>query len=158
MAAANTNEQSTLSSYQSNRVTSLHLDWNVDFSLKQLKGRVRYDLVGVKTASEVILDTNHLVILGASVAGAPAEFTLAAAIEPFGRALTIRLPAALHEGETTSVEVEYHTTEGSLACQWLTPEQTAGQCGARMPIGAETKMHFSGFALSLRFRLVSKDT
>ena len=70
MAAANTREQSSLSSYESSRATHVHVDWTVDFGARQLRGRVATRVVGVKEATQVVLDTNHLVILGASVNGA----------------------------------------------------------------------------------------
>lgn len=47
--------------------------------------------------------------------------------EKFGSALTIKLEQALKEGEQAKIVIDYATTEGCTACQWLDPSQTVGK-------------------------------
>lgn len=70
-AAKNTVEQSSLSNYAVARVTSLHIDWTaVDFAASALRGTVTYKALAVKNATELVLDTNHLVVKGCKFDGA----------------------------------------------------------------------------------------
>jgi aminopeptidase N len=127
----NTREQSSLANYQQVRTNSLHIEWLVNFDTRKLEGTVTFQAqIKVEGARELVLDTNHLDVSAVSVNGETAAFTLAPAVEPFGRALHVPLAddgAAPAVGTVFAVAVTYSTTEESAALQWLTPAQTAGK-------------------------------
>ena len=63
-------EQSTQSNYFDVRVVHLEIALAVDFEAQRLSGQVTYSAeVRKEGATELVLDTNHLVIHGASIDG-----------------------------------------------------------------------------------------
>ncbi|HEY0143471.1 MAG TPA: M1 family metallopeptidase [Thermoanaerobaculia bacterium] len=106
-------------------VDHLALDLNVDFAQKQLAGtatlRLKRNDSGAKT---VILDTRDLTIKRVTLqpGGAEAKYSLRPAQGTFGSALEI-----LINPDTTGVAVEYASSPGAGALQWLEPAMTAGK-------------------------------
>ena len=104
------------------RVTNVSLDLTPDFSSKRITGIAKLTVQKAANADSVILDIRDIDIrrvsdskgdsLGYSI-GAPKEF--------LGSPLAVALPAT---GDT--VVIEYQTTPGAAAVQWLNAEQTAG--------------------------------
>lgn len=107
------------------RVTHLALDLTVDFEAKTLSGRASLGLDAADGARELVLDTRGLEIAAVTLGdGSAAAFTLGDGIagqEFLGRPLTIPITP-----ETEVVHVDYATTPGAAALQWLDPAQTAG--------------------------------
>jgi aminopeptidase N len=106
------------------RVEHIALDLTVDFAKKQLAGTATLRLRRETAAKTLVLDTNGLEIRGVNVhpPGAPVEFKLGAPHPIFGSSLEIPLRA-----NTTSVSIEYVTSPGAKALQWLEPAMTAGK-------------------------------
>ena len=104
------------------RVEHIALDLAVDFAKKQLDGtailRVRND---AKT-NTLVLDTSGLAIRKVTVGDAPVQFRLAQADPTFGSKLEIPI-----QPDTKSVAIEYATSPGARALQWLEPAMTAGK-------------------------------
>ncbi len=121
-------------------VKQLDLDLVVDFERKEISGRATLELAVAAGATEVVLDTRDLTIEQVIVTAPPeagsapptdqlAKFTLGAAQGDFGRALTIPLPVSARSAGnpgSVSVNIQYRTSPGAAALQWLAPEQTAG--------------------------------
>jgi leukotriene-A4 hydrolase len=105
------------------RVTHLTLDLAVDFAAQRLTGRASLRLARAPGAGQLVLDTRDLEIRRVGVGASDAEttFHLAPAVELFGSALTVDLPAG-----ADLVHVDYATRPGAAALQWLAPRQTAG--------------------------------
>jgi aminopeptidase N len=105
------------------RVTHLALDLRADFDQRVLAGRVTLDIERQASARELVLDTRDLSITAvADDDGRPLEYSLGESDRILGQPLTIRLPA-----EGRRVLIEYRTSPGAEALQWLKPEQTAGR-------------------------------
>ncbi len=100
-------------------VTHLHLDLNVDFESKKLIGSAVLKLDRKAGASELRLDTNGLEITEISAGGSELKWDLGEHISTLGQALTIVLPETGDE-----VTIQYSTSPGAEAVQWLSPEQT----------------------------------
>ena len=71
MAASNAREQSSLSNYEDVIVKHHDIAFTVDFSTSTVRGSVSYTAVRRREGvSELVLDTNHLVIESCSIDGA----------------------------------------------------------------------------------------
>jgi aminopeptidase N len=104
------------------RVTHLSLDLDVDFEKKRLAGNVELTLDRRDRAAPLVLDQQALAVTAVTGAdGSVREFTVAPEHDKLGSALTIQLAPG-----DERVRVQYATTDGALALQWLEPAQTAG--------------------------------
>ena len=104
-------------------IEHLSLDLGVDFDRKVLDGRASMRINNRTGASELVLDTRDLeirsVTLGAD--NRPTRFALGDEVPPnYGRPLTIQITP-----DTELVNIEYSTSPGAAAIQWLDAEQTA---------------------------------
>ena len=106
------------------RVEHIALDLGVDFAKKQLAGTATLRLRNEANANTLILDTNGLTIRKVTTlpGNAAAQFKLAPADPIFGSKLEIPISA-----DTQSVAIEYTTSPGARALQWLEPAMTAGK-------------------------------
>lgn len=100
-------------------IKHLHLDLKVDFESKKLVGSAALKLDRKDAASELRLDTNGLEITKITADGADLKWELGEHMSTLGKALTIALPESGDE-----VTIEYSTSPGAEAVQWLSPEQT----------------------------------
>jgi leukotriene-A4 hydrolase len=104
-------------------VTHVSLDLAPDFATKLLVGTARLTLKRAPAADSVILDTRDLTIERVTDSqGGALGFTVGAPRKFLGSPLAIALPA---RGDT--IVIEYETSPGAAAVQWLEPEQTAGK-------------------------------
>ena len=102
-------------------ITHLDLDLNVDFNTRRITGTAGYKLAEA-TSGPLDLDTRDLEITAATAAdGRPLDWDLAPADEVLGSRLRVVLPAG-----TESFKVDFLTSPGASALQWLEPTQTAG--------------------------------
>lgn len=110
------------------RVRHVHLDLDVLFDRKVLKGASTLMIERVKSGAESLkLDTRDLKIIKAETSNdgnsfAPAQFKLGAADKIMGAPLAIQLPP-----QATKVRIEYETSPNASGVQWLEPAQTAGK-------------------------------
>lgn len=105
------------------RVT--HLSWNatVDFNAKMISAVATWDIEHSADADIIIFDTRGLNIKTVAAAdGKPLEYRLAEPDSLLGEAL-----AVLITKDTKKVIIEYQTSPGAEALQWLSPSQTAGK-------------------------------
>lgn len=105
------------------RVTHVALDLRADFDARVLRGHATLTIARRPDARELVLDTRDLRISRVVDGDGDAlSHRLEPAVEHLGQALVVTLPAS---GET--VRVEYETSPGAPALQWLSPAQTAGK-------------------------------
>ena len=110
----------------------LQLDLNVDFTAEELQGSATLRLRRTASnATEVILDTRELAIEGARFDLPGGEYVTA--MHRFGEShailgtpLIIAVPDELQAEEELLLTIEYRTSPGATALQWLPPELTAG--------------------------------
>lgn len=101
----------------------LKLNIQVDFERKQIRGVAAIYFKASKDALKLVLDTKNLDINKVTRSdGQDVAFVLKEAQEHLGQALEIEIVPS-----DTVVLVQYNTTEGAEALQWLSPEQTAGK-------------------------------
>jgi leukotriene-A4 hydrolase len=102
-----------------------HLSWKatVNFETKIIAATATWDIEPSADADLVIFDTKGLTIKKITTAeGKPLEFRLADPDSLLGQAL-----AVLINNDTKKVVIEYETSPGAQALQWLSPAQTAGK-------------------------------
>ncbi len=110
----------------------LGLDLNVDFDAKELSGSATLHFKRIDPdAHEIVLDTRDLVIEGASMAAAAGDmaeagYRLGDTHPVMGTPLIISVPAVLKSAGELVVKIDYRTSPGATALQWLPPELTAG--------------------------------
>ncbi|CDK29193.1 unnamed protein product [Kuraishia capsulata CBS 1993] len=116
-------DYSTLSNYHNFKITKTTLDLEVSFDKKALIGQVGYQISRLSAVESVILDTAHLDVKAAYVNGRAVDFTFGTKHETLGTPLIVSLP------ETASlftISIDFETTAGGTALQWLDPPQTDG--------------------------------
>ena len=109
------------------KTTHVHLELEVDFDKKILVGRVVLSLEKVNPQAEtVILDVRDLNVskISDESSGDSLEFTYGSPTG-FGEKLEIKLPKS--EQKELKISVEYSSSPGATALQWLSPAQTAGK-------------------------------
>jgi leukotriene-A4 hydrolase len=106
------------------RVEHLVLDLTVDFAKKQLSGTATLNIRNDAGSKVLILDTNELTIHSVKLqpGNTDAHFTLASPDPILGQRLEIPLTP-----DATSVAIDYTTSPGAKALQWLEPAMTAGK-------------------------------
>lgn len=104
------------------RVT--HLSWQavVDFDSKIIRATATWNIAANTNATTIVLDTKDLTIEKILCDDAPGKYSLAKAEPIFGQALTIDITPS-----TKRITIQYQTSPGAEAVQWLTPQQTAGK-------------------------------
>ncbi|MFK8016399.1 MAG: M1 family metallopeptidase [Gammaproteobacteria bacterium] len=111
------------------RVEHVHLDLDVDFDSRQLRGTALMRVALEPGATRVVLDTRDLNIdsvkayVGTQLM--PVDYELAPADPNLGSALSIELPP--RSESTARLVVAYSTSPKASGLQWLTPAQTAGK-------------------------------
>jgi len=110
------------SNFKTVRTTHLHLDLVIDFSEKQLKGRVDHQISNVGGSDSIIFDTKDLDIEGVEVDGKSADFVMSPSSDLLGTALRVPVSAA-----SKIVSIYYSTSSDAEALMWLQPQQTLGK-------------------------------
>lgn len=107
------------------KVTHTHLDLRVDFESKTIQGTAQLNVQASENGDTLVLDTRNLNIQKVRSGNPAAEqaFSLDSAQPFMGQALRIPVP----KGAASQVFIDYSTTEGADALQWLEPGQTAGK-------------------------------
>lgn len=101
----------------------LHLDFETDFEAHVIRGSVEHQIENPAGASEMIFDINGLTIEKVLLNGAEETSFEIGEVDPLlGSSLTVQIKES-----TRSVKIFYETDPGSVAVQWLTPQQTAGK-------------------------------
>ena len=103
-------------------VKHINLDLTVDFDNKLLSGSAALEIENKTGTNKLILDTRKLRIQKVTLGPnhTETEFSLRPTQPFLGEALTITILPG-----TKLVTVQYRTTPGAEALQWLTPDQTA---------------------------------
>jgi aminopeptidase N len=110
----------------------IELDLVVDFEAEQLRGSVVLFLRSLNDdAAQIILDTRDLTISSVTVSGksgdaTPADYRFGDEDAVKGTPLIIDVPTSLNRGAEFRVRIEYETSPGASALQWLPPKLTAG--------------------------------
>ncbi len=104
-------------------VKHLNLDVEVSFDEQKISGWATYDIETSADAQKVVFDVKDLDIKSVKVDDSlTTEWWLGDPREFMGQSLEIAI-----KPEVKQVSIEYSTTDGAEALQWLNPQQTAGK-------------------------------
>ncbi|KZT24720.1 zincin [Neolentinus lepideus HHB14362 ss-1] len=128
MAVTQPPDNSTQSNYFKIATEHVVFVWTIDWKEKKIVGSTTHTLrVREDSVKEVVFDTFALDVKGAQVEGKAVPYDLGKHHDVMGSALSLPLPSGLKRGATVTAKVEYETTSGGQALQWLEPEQTQGK-------------------------------
>jgi aminopeptidase N len=115
--------------HSSARVVSEHLEMQVDFEKKCIRGEAELEIQNHDDADSVFIDTRNLKILSVEDADGRAALPYSLTLEqPFiGRGLKVEITGR----QSLKVMIRYETGSGADALQWLDPQLTAG---GKMPL------------------------
>lgn len=103
----------------------VHLTWtaNVDFDSMIIKALASWDIENGGNADSMRFDIKDLIIKQITLDnGTPAKYRLAEKDPILGQALIVAITP-----DIKAIRIEYETTPGAEALQWLSPQQTAGK-------------------------------
>jgi len=105
----------------------IDLDWNLDFQAHRLSGHAEFTIERQSASiTEAIFDASALEFHSVmDDKGTLLSYVYEPEGGKFGGRLVVSLPS--NENKLLKIRVEYATTEGCKALQWLTPEQTSGK-------------------------------
>lgn len=104
------------------RVTHVDLDLTVDFAAKTIRGTAALDILAKPDATEIVLDTDRLVIAAiADTAGRPLSYAVGKREGDKGAPLTVQI------GSSRRIVITYASGPDARALGWLTPALTAGK-------------------------------
>nr|CAB3263565.1 leukotriene A-4 hydrolase [Phallusia mammillata] len=110
------------------KVENIDIKWKVDFNKKTLQGSVdlKFEVFKDKLQS-VVLDSKDLAITRVSDGSTDLKFNIGEKHASFGSPLEIQLAGPVNSGSNFVLHIEYETSPGATALQWLDPKQTAGK-------------------------------
>ncbi|MDB0002454.1 hydrolase/aminopeptidase [Salibacteraceae bacterium] len=105
------------------KVKHLNLIASVDFENRVLNAKAHYDIETSDDAQKIVFDTRNLSIAKVFVDSTETkDWWIGPKVEFLGQALEITITP-----QAKRVSIEYVTTDGAEALQWLNPQQTAGK-------------------------------
>lgn len=110
------------SATDANRFYTNHIDlyWEIDFDRQVISGKAVLKVHRIDDeATSFVLDANALKINSVSVNGESAQFDYDPSGGKFGGKLSINIPMG---NNLLSIAIDYETTDGCTAIQWLQPE------------------------------------
>lgn len=117
------NDSHSSSNVNDVKTTHLHLNLDVNFDKKTLKGYVKHTIENITGSDKIIFDTKQLdiekIVLDDET---ETKFEITKGDDLLGDALVVEIT-----NETKSVTIYYTTQPSSEALQWLSPQQTAGK-------------------------------
>ena len=106
------------------RVTHVALDLDLDFEGKRVEGVATLDVDAAEDASEIVLDSNGLMIGGITDGnGNELDYTIGESDPEKGEPITVQLGELTGPG-LQQIVISYASGPDAEALQWLAPEQT----------------------------------
>lgn len=113
----------TLSNADSVKVSHLHLDIDVSFEDKKIKGSAHWTFNNLKKGNSIVFDSQDLTVDSVILDdGSKAAFTLGKTDNILGTALRVPIKAT-----SKALTIYYQTGAHPIALQWLDPAQTFGK-------------------------------
>jgi len=120
---------STFSNFEKFTLDHLHLELDVNFDESILDGHIECDFTIKENSQFISLDTKELNITSVqnSATGKFLEWKMCDSHLTFGSPLVIQTPSGVKEGDSFKVKINYSTSKGSTAAQFLAPSCTEGK-------------------------------
>ena len=113
----------TLSNYMDVYVSHIHLDVEISFAEKKLFGSATHTIENPCNKDIIVFDSRSLDVASITLnEGEEATYEIGDLDELLGQSITVHI-----DENTESVTINYSTTKGTRALDWLVPAQTAGK-------------------------------
>jgi len=109
-------------------ISSIHLDWNINFDLKLIQGSVKQSCETIIDGTNTIdLDSRSLTIFNVFINKLPVEYKVDEETKALGSKISVTIPSGLRiKGSKYELEFVYSQSTDASAVQWLDKESTAG--------------------------------
>ena len=129
ISISSSKDVNTFSNYEIIKQTKIEANFNIDFTNKAIHGKVKSFFTALKDGEVIILDSRALNIKSIidSDTGEELEFVLDKQYELDANGVPLKIYKEFSKGETITILIDYDTTEGGSAVQFLDKEQTTGK-------------------------------
>ena len=119
----------TFSNYEQIQQTNLEINFNIDFNLKTINGKIKIYFKALKDGEVISLDTKALKINSVidSDTGEELEYILDTQYELASNGIPLKIYKDFYKDDIITLLISFSTTEKGTSVQWLTPEQTEGK-------------------------------
>ena len=120
---------STFSNYEIIQQTKLEANFKVDFEQKVIHGKVKIYFTSIKDGEVIVLDTRALSINSIidSDTGEELEFVIDTQYDLDANGVPLKIYKEYSKGDNIAILIDYDTTDGGSAVQFLDKEQTTGK-------------------------------
>ena len=124
-----TKDTNTFSNYEIIQQTKLEANFDIDFSQKVIHGQVKLYLTAIKDGEVIVLDTRALSIKSVidSDTGEELEFVIDKQYDLDANGVPLKIYKEYSKGDNIAILINYDTTDGGSAVQFLDKEQTTGK-------------------------------
>jgi len=119
----------TFSNYEIIKMTKIEANFNVDFTNKVIHGKVKTYFTALEPGEVIVLDTRALSIKSIidSDTSEELDYVLDEQYELDANGIPLKIYKEYNKGENIAILIEYDTTDGGSAVQFLAPELTSGK-------------------------------
>ena len=129
ISASFTKDTNTFSNYEIIQQTKLEANFDIDFDQKVIHGQVKLYLTAIKDGEVIVLDTRALSIKSVidSDTGEELEFVIDKQYDLDANGVPLKIYKEYSKGDNIAILINYDTTDGGSAVQFLDKEQTTGK-------------------------------
>ena len=119
----------TFSNYEQIMQTNLEINFNIDFNLKIIVGKIKIYFIALKDGEVITLDTKALQINSVidSDTGEKLDYILDTQYELVSNGVPLKIYKDYIKDDIITLLISFTTTEKGTSVQWLNPEQTLGK-------------------------------
>ena len=145
-------EVNTFSNYEIVKQTKIEVHFNIDFTEKIITGKEKIYFEALEDGEVIILDSKNIEITSIidSDTGEELDFIVDDYYKLESMGVPLKIYKEFNQGDKFSIRLDFHTTKGGMAIDWLNPEQTSGK---KYPF-----MYSQGQSILIRELLPIQDT
>ena len=119
----------TFSNYEIIKQTRIEANFNIDFTNKVIHGKVKSYFTALKDGEVIVLDSRALSIKSIidSDTGEELEYVLDTQYQLDANGVPLKIYKEFSKGDNIAILINYDTTDGGSAVQFLDKEQTTGK-------------------------------
>lgn len=119
----------TFSNYEIIKMTNIEANFNVDFTNKVIHGKVKTYFTALEDGEVIVLDTRALLIKSVidSDNNEELEYILDDQYELDANGIPLKIYKEYNKGDNIAIVIDYDTTDGGSAVQFLDKELTSGK-------------------------------
>ena len=145
-------EVNTFSNYEIVKQTKIEVHFQVDFTEKIITGKEKIYFEALEDGEVIILDSKNIEMTSIidSDTGEELDYKIDDYYKLESMGVPLKIYKEFNKGDHFSIVLDFHTTKGGMAIDWLNPEQTSGK---KYPF-----MYSQGQSILIRELLPIQDT